>query len=60
MKGSFGTFLIMSAAGVAVFVAAFTAGCSSDGITPVCPANTDSCVTLPGDGGLAAPDGGTK
>lgn len=60
MTGSFGSLLAVSAAGVAVAVAAWIAGCGSDGITPVCPANTDSCITLPGDAGPPRPDSEAK
>jgi hypothetical protein len=59
MIGSFGSFLAVSAAGVAVAAAAWIAGCSSDGITPVCPAH-DSCITLPGDAGPPPPDSEAK
>jgi hypothetical protein len=60
MTGSFGSFLILSAVGIALGLTAWIAGCSSEGITPICPANTDSCVTLPGDAAPPSPDSGVK
>ena len=53
MKGLCGSFLLGSVLGIAVVVAVWIGGCSSDGITPVCPA--DSCITLPGDAGPPVP-----
>jgi hypothetical protein len=51
--------LLVALAGAAIAAACWAVACSSDGVTPNCPASGEGCVTPPGD---AAPsdDGGTN
>jgi hypothetical protein len=60
MKVVFLSFFAGSAASIVVAAAALVGGCGSDGITPVCPPDTSSCITLPGDAGPPRPDSEAK
>ncbi len=58
MNGFVKSLWALMAAGFVLSMAAWGAGCETDGVTPNCPADGGDCVTPPGDA-FPFPDSGT-